>query len=223
LEKLQQNGFGILCTNTWISPYYQTGEIQKILTGFNLNTGVVEMYGEMTIHETMVSFVDKVFHLKELEKSYVDFIKTFSQKLEETKKLCQEEWFIEGLALFALFVVTKENLRRWIFQTAVSILLLSVTINALVFGNPFHAVTFGILALAALVQLFRRKENIQRTESKWIIVIALAFIFLGLWYPEFVDKNAFMLLAVSPVGVIPCPTLLTTIGLLMLIMPSVNR
>lgn len=127
------------------------------------------------------------------------------------------------MALFALFVVTEENLRRWIFQATVSILLLSVTINALVFGNPFHAVTFGILALAALVQLFWRKENIQITESKWMIAIALAFIFMGLWYPEFVDKNALMLLAVSPVGVIPCPTLLTTLGLLMLIMPSVDR
>ncbi|MDO0824702.1 hypothetical protein [Desulfosporosinus nitroreducens] len=127
------------------------------------------------------------------------------------------------MALSAIFVITKENLRRWIFQATVSILLLSVTINALVFGNPFHAVTFGILALTALVQLFLRKENIQIADSKWIIVIALFFIFIGLWYPEFVDENAFELLVVSPVGVIPCPTLLTTIGLLMLIIPSVSR
>ncbi|HBW36334.1 hypothetical protein [Desulfosporosinus sp. BICA1-9] len=127
------------------------------------------------------------------------------------------------MALFAIFVVTKENLKRWIFQAAVSILFLSVTINALIFGNPFHAVTFGILALTALVQLFVRKENIKIAESKWIIAIALFFIFMGLWYPEFVDKNALMLLVFSPVGVIPCSTLLTTIGLLTLIMPSVNR
>jgi len=127
------------------------------------------------------------------------------------------------MALSAIFVVTKENLRRWIFQVSVSTLLLSVTINALVFGNPFHAVTFGILTLTALVQLFVSKETIQIAESKWIIAIALFFIFMGLWYPEFVDGNVLMLLAVSPVGVIPCPTLLTTIGLLILIMPSVNR
>lgn len=127
------------------------------------------------------------------------------------------------MALFAIFSKTKEKLRRWIFQAVVSILLLSVTINALVFGNPFHAVTFGILALTSLVQLFVRKETIQITDSKRIMAIALFFIFMGLWYPEFVDKNALLLLVVSPVGVIPCPTLLTTIGLLTLIMPSVNK
>ncbi|MDO0824703.1 PaaX family transcriptional regulator [Desulfosporosinus nitroreducens] len=96
LEKLQQNGFGILSANTWICPYCQTDELQKILTEFNMNTGVVEMNGEMTINEDMISFVDKVFHLKELEKSYENFIKIFNKKLEETKELYQEEWFVEG-------------------------------------------------------------------------------------------------------------------------------
>ena len=125
------------------------------------------------------------------------------------------------MTLFAIFSKNKEKVR--LFQVAIGILLLSVTINAVVFGNPFHAVTFGILALTSLVQLFVRKETIQITNSKRIMAIALFFIFMGLWYPEFVDKNAFLLLVVSPVGVIACPTLLTTIGLLTLIMPSVNK
>jgi len=127
------------------------------------------------------------------------------------------------MTLFAIFSKTKETLRRLIVQAVVSILLLSVTIHAFVFGNPFHAVTFGILALTSLVQLFVRKDTIQITDSKRIMAIALFFIFMGLWYPEFVDKNALLLLVVSPLGVIPCPTLITTIGLLTLIMPSVNK
>ncbi len=127
------------------------------------------------------------------------------------------------MALYAIFSKSNEMLRCWIFRAAVSILFLSVTINAVVFGNPFHAVTFGILALTSLVQLFVRKKAIQITDSKRIMAVALFFIFIGLWYPEFVDKNALLLLVVSPVGVIPCPTLLTTIGLLTLIMPSVNK
>ncbi|MCO5388327.1 hypothetical protein [Desulfosporosinus sp.] len=60
LEKLHQLGFGILSANTWICPYCQTDELQKISTEFNMNTGVVEMNGEMTINEDMISFVDKV-------------------------------------------------------------------------------------------------------------------------------------------------------------------
>ncbi|MBC2728460.1 hypothetical protein [Desulfosporosinus sp.] len=127
------------------------------------------------------------------------------------------------MALISVFMVTKEYLKRWVFQGTVSILFLSVAINAFIFGNPFHMVTFSLLAITALVQLFVGKENIRIAESRWITAIALSFILIGLWYPEFVDKNALMLLVVSPVGVIPCPTLLTTIGLLMLIMPSVSR
>lgn len=127
------------------------------------------------------------------------------------------------MALFAIFSKSKEKLRRWVFQAVVSILLLSVTINAIIFGNPFHAFTFGILALTSLVPLVVRQETIQLSNSKRTMAIALFFIFMGLWYPEFVDKNALLLLVVSPVGVIPCPTLLTTIGLLTLIMPSVNK
>lgn len=96
LEKLRQNGFGILSSNTWISPYYQSNEIQTILTESNMNTSVVEMYGDMTIYEDIVTFADKVFHLKELEKPYENFIKIFSEKFEETKKLSREEWFVEG-------------------------------------------------------------------------------------------------------------------------------
>ncbi len=96
LERLQQIGFGILSTNTWISPYYRPNEIQKILTEFNMNTGVVEMHGEMKIYRDMVAFVDNVFHMKDLEKPYKNFIKVFSKKVEETKKLYREEWFVEG-------------------------------------------------------------------------------------------------------------------------------
>ncbi|KUO51116.1 MAG: hypothetical protein APF76_16615 [Desulfitibacter sp. BRH_c19] len=96
LERLQQIGFGVLGTNTWITPYCQTNDIQNILTEFNMNTGVVEMYGELTIYQDMYSFVESVFHLKELEKLYKNFINTFSEKFEEIKKIYQEEWFIGG-------------------------------------------------------------------------------------------------------------------------------
>ncbi len=96
LDKLRQNGFGILSTNTWISPYYQSNEIQTILTELNMNTKVVEMHGDMTIYEDITAFIDKVFHLKELKKPYANFISNFSKKFEETEKLYQEDWFVEG-------------------------------------------------------------------------------------------------------------------------------
>ena len=96
LEKLRQNGFGVLGTNTWISPYHQSNEFYTTITKSYINIKAVEMYGDMTIHEDMVSFIDRVFHLKKLEKPYENFIKVFSNKLEKTKKLAQDEWFVEG-------------------------------------------------------------------------------------------------------------------------------
>lgn len=127
------------------------------------------------------------------------------------------------LAFTAVLLINKQTLKRWIFQGAISIIFLSVTVHALVFGNPFHAATFGLLAAVSMVQLIRSKDTLQRSQTKWMSAIAIVAIFLGLWYPEFVDKGALMLLMVSPVGVIPCPTLLTTIGLLILIMPGVSK
>ncbi|AET66141.1 hypothetical protein Desor_0437 [Desulfosporosinus orientis DSM 765] len=126
------------------------------------------------------------------------------------------------IAFTVVIAVNKQTLKRWTFQGTIGIIFFSVTVHALIFGNPFHAATFGLLAIISLVQLIGRKETIQISQSKWISTIALSAIFLGLWYPEFVDKSALMLLMVSPVGVIPCPTLLITIGLLILIMPSVS-
>jgi len=127
------------------------------------------------------------------------------------------------MALIAAFFGTKEKIRRFIFHVSLSTLFLSVTATALVFGNPFHAITFGLLALTALIQLFVSKQSIEISKSKWSVIIALLFIFIGLWYPEFVKQNALVLLMVSPVGAVPCPTLLTALGLLILISPSVNR
>ncbi len=126
-------------------------------------------------------------------------------------------------AIFALFLISNNILKRVVFQTSVSILFLSVTINALVYGNPFHVITFGILALITLVNLFMYKRDLQITNRKWNIIISCFFIFMGFWYPEFVNKNGIELLIASPLGVIPCPTMLTTLGLLTLVSPSINR
>lgn len=58
------------------------------------------MYGEITIHQDTESFLDRIFHLKDLEEPYKQFVETFSVRFEETKKICREEVFIlEGKAL----------------------------------------------------------------------------------------------------------------------------
>ena len=96
LERLQQIGFGVLNTNTWITPYYQPDEIQKFIMEFNVGKGLVEMHGDMIIHQDGFSFVEEVFDFKKLEKLYKNFIETFGEKFEETKKISEEKWFIDN-------------------------------------------------------------------------------------------------------------------------------
>lgn len=119
-------------------------------------------------------------------------------------------------ALAAVLVVKGTSLRRILFQASICILFASVAIQAVIFGNPFHAVTFGILGVAAIVHLVLNKDDIRTNGRKLQTGMALFSIIIGLWYPEFVKTNALALLALSPVGIIPCPTLLVSIGLITL-------
>lgn len=96
LERLQQTGLGVLNTNTWITPYYQPDEIQKIISRFNMSTGVLEMHGEINIHNTIDSFVENAFQLEKLKKKYINFMEAFSEQFIGTRKIYQEEWFTAG-------------------------------------------------------------------------------------------------------------------------------
>lgn len=126
-------------------------------------------------------------------------------------------------AIAVIFAANSDQFKRLVFKAALTVLFLSVMVNAIIHGNPFHIVTFAILTVTALVQLCLGKKKIEITRSKTTLVIAIFFIFIGIWYPDFIQKNLFMLLFVSPVGVIPCPTLLTTLGLMTLVSPGLSK
>ncbi|HEX3033364.1 MAG TPA: hypothetical protein VHS59_14220 [Bacillota bacterium] len=131
--------------------------------------------------------------------------------------------FIVLGVLLSLCLVTKGWLRNLLFWGGILVLNLSVTINALVFGNPFHLVTFTILAGVIVFQLVKRDPPIERQPNTLITLIAGLFILTGFWYPEFTKANLLQLVIMSPVGILPCPTLLTTLGLLVLVCPCVNK
>lgn len=131
--------------------------------------------------------------------------------------------FIVLTGLISIFIIKREWLKRALFQATICVLFLSVTIHALMFGNPFHAFTFGLLGIVALVRLALNKEEVVRTSSIVQTFVALLFIFSGLWYPEFVDRNIASMLLYSPVGIIPCPTLLASIGLMTLVYSGTGR
>ena len=125
-------------------------------------------------------------------------------------------------AVFAVFAVKNILLKKLIVNSAILILSLSVLINAWIYGNPFHLVTFAILAGFAGWELLTGKNNFHTPEMNSITLIALVFIVLGLWYPDFVEVNKVQSLLFAPVGIVPCPTLLVTLGLLSLAYTRIN-
>ncbi len=91
---------------------------------------------------------------------------------------------------------------------------LSVSILALTIFNPVNGIGFavvGIMLLYVSVKLSREKVQI----APWWMLIVGAFMFgFGWIYPHFLDSSSpYSFLYSSPLGVIPCPTLLIGIGL----------
>lgn len=126
-------------------------------------------------------------------------------------------------AILAVFIIKKQSIKRILIDGSLLVLFLSVTINALIYGNPFHLITFLILSLLAGFELFVKKNEFKIPQVNINTFIAVTLIVIGVWYPEFVNANKLQLLILSPVGIVPCPTLLVTIGLLSLSFPHVNK
>lgn len=129
-------------------------------------------------------------------------------------------------SLVSIFLLKELKLRQYVLESTLLVLFMFVTINAVIFGNPFHAITFGIMSITAGYIFTKIKKE---TGTTWELrmnvrtVITLILIALGLWYPELTNVNIFQSALLSPVGVIPCPTLITTLGLMNLFIPFVNK
>lgn len=126
-------------------------------------------------------------------------------------------------AIVVLFFVSNSRLKRYVVDSVLVILPLSVAVLSIVNGNPFNFITFVVLSIIGIIELFQGKNQVERPKISFNTIICLVFIFIGFWYPEFTEANYFMMLFVSPVGVIPCPTLLTVVGMINLLVPKVSK
>lgn len=126
-------------------------------------------------------------------------------------------------SIVCIYFIKDMKVKKGVFNGTVLALFLSVTINAVIYGNPFHAITFGVMAAAAGIELVKGKNQVSIPQKGTNTVIAFVFMFIGLWYPEFVKVNMAASLLLSPVGIAPCPTLLTVLGMLNLYYPKVNK
>ncbi len=89
--------------------------------------------------------------------------------------------------------------------------------------NPFYLMVFGILTLLGIWELFNPQMDFSMRHTPNIqIAIALVGGFIGFWYPHFVEGGLQSLVA-SPLGVIPCPTLLVALSLFLVAYPQTNK
>lgn len=127
------------------------------------------------------------------------------------------------VSIALIYFLKDESKKKVVLNSSLLILFLSVTVNALIFGNPFHVITFSILTVFTGIELIRGNNGFIAPQINARTIIAMIIIMIGLWYPEFVEANVVSNLFVSPLGVVPCPTLLTALGLLNLYYPNVSK
>ena len=127
------------------------------------------------------------------------------------------------ITIAAIYLLKDMKAKKCVFNGTILVLFLSVTINAVIYGNPFHAITFGIMTVMAGIGLARGENRIGAPQKNTRTIVAFIFVLAGLWYPEFVEAGIFGYLIMSPVGVVPCPTLITALGMLNLYYPDVNK
>jgi hypothetical protein len=94
----------------------------------------------------------------------------------------------------------------------------SVSAIAWISGNPFNGIVFAAAGFAlAFVSLKLKDESVRFASPPFLAAGAVCFAF-GWIYPLFLETTSFLpYLYASPVGLIPCATLISLIGLALLL------
>jgi hypothetical protein len=94
-----------------------------------------------------------------------------------------------------------------------SLPLLSVSVMAWVFGNPFNGIVFLISFLLLTFFSAKKPRRSISINSGWPGIAGIVLIIFGLVYPHFLRAESFWsYLYKSPLGLVPCPTLTYVIG-----------
>jgi hypothetical protein len=118
--------------------------------------------------------------------------------------------------LIALIAGWRPSIR--FIRTALVMPLLSVSVMAWLFGNPFNGSTFLIFAILMIIFGFRSTDGNISFSFGWDYIAGLIIVIFGLVYPHFLHAPSWIpFLYKSPVCLIPCPTLSFVIGLALLI------
>lgn len=94
--------------------------------------------------------------------------------------------------------------------------LISVSVFAWLYGNPFNGTVFALLAgVLALITWQSARVEVER--QSWATTLGAMLIAFAWIYPHFLEgRSQFAYLIAAPMGLIPCPTLSLVIGLSLL-------
>lgn len=100
----------------------------------------------------------------------------------------------------------------------ISLPILSVSFVAWMSLNPFNGILYaliGILLIYFSIKLPQEKINIA---PLWMLIPGIILFIFGWVYPHFLETSSWLeLFYKAPTGLIPCPTLLIVIGLLLIL------
>jgi hypothetical protein len=124
-------------------------------------------------------------------------------------------WHVIFYALIIALLAKWQPTNR-LLGTLMFLPLLSVAILAWISGNPFNGTLFSILSI--LILIFGLKASTQPINMAQLVylVIGVLMVVFGLIYPHFIDNSLIKHLYLSPVGLIPCPTLSILIGFVLI-------
>jgi hypothetical protein len=119
---------------------------------------------------------------------------------------------------FALAVALVLLLASWrptqrMARVLIALPLVSVSMLAFAFGNPFNGIVFA-LAVTALGAIGMRAPSSRASRSSGAtFFVGLASVAYGWAYPHFLDGAWTAYVYAAPLGLVPCPTLAVACGL----------
>ena len=94
-----------------------------------------------------------------------------------------------------------------------SLPLLSVSVLAWVYGNPFNGAVFGVLAVVLAWMAQGTPREPLQLGATWSMALGAALMTFGWTYPHFlIGRSPLAHLYGAPLGTIPCPTLSFAVG-----------
>lgn len=125
-------------------------------------------------------------------------------------------WHAVLLLFLLLLLFAKQKPSTHFAGYFLSLPLFSVSIFAWQIGNLFNGILFLIAGAVLLFLTAKNKaDKVVINPNIWFRTVGSIIFLSGFFYPHFLEQGLWNYLYAAPVGLVPCPTLLTITGLVL--------